>query len=365
MRRPYLRGKYGWFVQITLLLSLVAMVLSACGGSSNGGNNSNSGNTAAPIKVSLVTDIGGLNDNGFNHLSYVGYTKARKELNFDERVIQSTSQNDYVSNLTQAAQAADLVFAVGFLMQTPIYQVAKQFPNKKFAIIDGCATAPGKFDCTNLPNVAPLFFKEQEAGCLVGAMAGQMELDGKSKLPKLSGSNTISAVGGQAIPPVNHYIAGYKYCAQKVDPKVKVVVGFSQDFANVAKCKDLALTQIDQQKSDIVFQVAGGCGIGALDAANQKGVYGIGVDADQGYLHSDVITSALKRVDTAVYSTIVNFSKNQYTNTPPVFDLKQDGVGYATPSSDVPADAKAKADEFAQMIKSGTLTPPADIPADK
>ncbi|GHO44363.1 BMP family lipoprotein [Ktedonospora formicarum] len=360
MRRPFVRNKYGWFIQIALLLALFTMVLTACGGSNSntGGTNGNS-----TLKVALVTDVGGLNDNGFNHLSYVGYTKAKSELGFQERVIQSQSQNDYVSNLTQAAQAADLVFAVGFLMDGAIYQVAKKFPAKKFAIIDGCATAPNSFDCTSLPNVAPISFKEQEAGCLVGALAAQMELDGKSKIPQLSGSNTISAVGGQEIPPVVHYIAGYKYCAQKVNPSIKVLVGYSQDFAATAKCKDLALSQINQNKSDIVFQVAGGCGVGALDAANQKGVFGIGVDADQGYLHKSVITSAMKRVDTSVYSTIVDFSKNKFSNNPAVFDLQHDGVGYAPTSSDVPADAKAKADEFATMIKSGSLVPPATIPA--
>lgn len=267
-----------------------------------------------------------------------------------------------MTNLSQAAQAADLVIAVGFLMQTPLDQVAKQFPSKKFAIIDGCAIPAGKSDCETLPNVAPLFFKEQEAGCLVGALAAQMEVDGRAKVPKLLGKNTISAVGGLSIPPVNRYIAGYKFCAQKVDPSITVVINYSQDFTNTAKCKDTALSQINQHSADIIFQVAGGCGVGALDAANQRGVYGIGVDADQSYLYPSVITSALKRVDVAVYDTIDSFQKGGYTNNPPKFDLAHDGVGYATPSSDVPADAKAKAEDFANQIKNGSLTPPENIP---
>ena len=87
-----------------------------------------------------------------------------------------------MTNLSPAAQAAALVIAVGFLMQTPLDQVAKQFPSKNFAIIDSCAIPAGKSDCETLPNVAPLFFKEQEAGCLVGALAAQMEVDGKAKV---------------------------------------------------------------------------------------------------------------------------------------------------------------------------------------
>jgi basic membrane protein A len=350
--------KFKNLAPLASLLVLFAMILSACGGST--GSTSKTSNVQ---KVALVTDVGGLNDQGFNQLSYQGYKKAEAQYGYTEKVIQTQSQNDYVQNLTAAAQSANLVIAVGFLMETPLDQVAKQFPSKKFAIVDGCAIPAGQTNCDTLPNVAPLFFKEQEAGCLVGAIAGQMEVDGKSKVPNLLGKNTISAVGGLSIPPVNHYIAGYKYCAQKVDPSVNVLIGYSNTFNNTAACKDMALSQINQHQADIVFQVAGGCGVGALDAANQKNVYAIGVDSNQGYIHPNtIITSALKRVDTAVYDTIVNFETNKFTNNPPVFDLAANGVGYAPVNSAVPADAKAKADEFAAQIKAGTLVPPATIP---
>ncbi|MBO0780932.1 MAG: BMP family ABC transporter substrate-binding protein [Ktedonobacteraceae bacterium] len=352
--------RLGNLATLASLFTLFAMLVTACGGGNPSGTGGNTNQKTAK-KVAIVTDTGGLNDQGFNQLAYKGYKQALSEFGFSEKVVQTQSQNDYVQNLTSAAQAADLVIAVGFLMDTPIYQVAKQFPSKSFAIVDGCAVPAGQQDCVVLPNVAPLSFKEQEAGCLVGAMAAQMEVDGKSKISRLLGKNTIGAVGGLSIPPVNRYIAGYKYCAQKVDPSVQVKVNYSQDFSATAKCKDAALTLINQFQADIIFQVAGGCGIGALDAADQKGVFGIGVDNDQGYIHSSVITSALKRVDTAVYLTIKNFQNGQYSNKPPVFNLAQDGVGYATVSKDVPADAKQKADDFAKQIKDGTLTPPENI----
>jgi basic membrane protein A and related proteins len=356
--------RFGVIAQIASLSVLFMMVFTACGGgstTSNGGSGSPS--KPAALKVALVSDVGGLNDQGFNQLAYAGYKKAEAQYGFPEKVVQTTSPNDYVTNMTNAAQVADLVIGVGFLMQTPIDQVAKKFPNKKFALIDGCPTATPTSDCESLPNVAPLYFKEQEAGCLVGAMAGQMELDGKGKVSKLLGSNTIGAVGGQSIPPVNHYIAGYKYCATKVDPKITVLVNYSNDFAATAKCEDVAMSQINQHKADIIFQVAGGCGVGALDAAYQKGVLGIGVDADQHALHPNIITSALKRVDVSVFDTIKNFEDNKFNNNPAPFDLSIDGVGYAPVSTDVPADAQQKADEFAAQIKSGALVVPADIPA--
>ncbi|GAC1618139.1 MAG: BMP family ABC transporter substrate-binding protein [Ktedonobacteraceae bacterium] len=346
--------------KIASLLAIFSLLLVACGGNGSSGSPSGGGTTKPKLKVALVTDIGGLNDNGFNHLAYTGYQKAEKQYGFKEKIIQTTSQNDYVANLTQAAQAADLVLGVGFLMAQPLDSVAKQYPGKKFGLIDACAT-DAKGNCDNLPNVAPLFFKEQEAGCLVGAIAGQMEMDGKAKLSKLLGKNTIAADGGLAIPPVDHYIAGYKYCAQKVDPSITVLVGYSQDFTAPTKCKDLALGQINQHQADIIFQVAGGCGVGSLDAANSKGVYGIGVDADQGSLYPSVVTSALNRVDTAVYDTIKNTEDGSFSNSPPPFDLAHDGVGYANVATGLPDDLKAKAEDFANQIKSGAITVPDKI----
>lgn len=372
--------RIGGMASFATFLALFAMLLSACGSSSPTTTTGNGGNTPSASKgsvtVALVTDIGGLNDGGFNQLAYAGYTKAQKQYGFKSVVIQTQSQNDYVQNLTTAAQQADMVIAVGFLMQTPLDRIAKQFSSKKFAIVDGCAVPdPNKGACENLPNVAPLFFKEQEAGCLVGAMAGQMELDGKSKASKLLGNNMIGAVGGQAIPPVTRYIAGYKYCAQKVDSKVKFVLSYTNDFTDPSKCKAAAESQI-AEGADIIFQVAGGCGIGVLDAATEKNVYSIGVDADQskdssGKARPSVITSAEKRVDVAVYDIINDAETNQYASfvsqsagsNPPRFNLSNDGVGFATPSSDVPQDAVTTANNYENMIKSGSLTPPEAIPS--
>jgi basic membrane protein A len=340
------------------------MLLTACGGTTTGGGGTTPTPTAVPaVKVALVTDIGGLNDRSFNQLAYKGYTMAKTQYGFTEKVIQTVSQNDYVKNLTLASQSVGpggLVIAVGFLMQTPLDQIAKQNTNVHYAIVDGCALPTGSFNCDPLANVSPLFFKEQQAGCLVGAVAGQMELDGKAKVPNLLGASTIGAVGGIAVPPVVRYIAGYKYCAKKVDPNVKVYVNYSQDFVATAKCKDAALSQINQHQADIIFQVAGQCGLGALDAA--KNVYGIGVDADQGYLYPSIVTSAIKRVDTAVFTIIDLTQKGHYSNNLPNFDLSNNGVGYAPVSSQVPADAKATADMFAAQIQAGTLVVPEAIP---
>ena len=357
-------------------LTLFAMLLAACGGTTTTtGSGTPTPTTAkAAVTVGMVADIGGLNDGGFNQFSHAGYEKARAQYGFPDVVIQSTviSDAEYTKNITAAAQQADMVIGIGFLMQNAIYTVAKQFPNKKFALIDGCATNPADKTgaCVNLPNVAPLFFKEQEAGCLVGAIAGQMENDGKAKAPKLLGHNTISAVGGLAIPPDVRYIAGYKYCAQKVDPKVNVVIGYSNNFVDPTKCSAIADKQVSDNNADILFQVAGACGLGVLDSATKHNVYSIGVDVDQskdstGAVRPSVITSAVKRIDVAAYDIINMAETGTYANfvaNPTKFDLAHDGVGYATPSSDVPQDAVAEAMTFADMIKAGTLVPPEAIP---
>ncbi len=169
--------------------------------------------------------------------------------------------------------------------------IASAFPKNKFAIVDVDATG-----LKHKPkNVEGLLFHEQEAGYLVGYAAG---LWAKSHNGKAVGS-----VGGLKIPPVDRYIAGFQYGAKKADPGIKTLNGYSNDFVKQAKCKETALNQI-AQGSVVEFQVAGQCGLGVLDAAHEKNIFGVGVDADQGYLGSWVMTSALKRVDVAVYNAI-------------------------------------------------------------
>src|SRR5712691_7850756 len=182
--------RIGNLAPLASFLTILAMLLAACG-STTGGGASTPTTCKSSVKVALVTDIGGLNDRSFNQLAYAGYKKAEAQYCFTEKVIQTQSQNDYVKNLTLAAKSANLVVAVGFLMQVPLDHVAKTYASKKFAIVDGCATLTIGGNCDPLTNVAQLFFKEQEAGCLVGAVAGQMELDGKAKIPKLLGKSTI------------------------------------------------------------------------------------------------------------------------------------------------------------------------------
>jgi basic membrane protein A len=337
---------------VILTFCLSGLVAAGCGGddssSSSSGSSSQSTPEAKKIKVGLVTDIGGLNDRSFNQLANEGLERAKKELGVEGRVLTSTKNSDYVPNLSSLAQQKyDLVIGVGFLMADAMSTVAKKFPTTNFAIIDSSAPLlKGK-----PTNVRGLLFKEQEAGYLAGTLAGLYTKD-------QGGKQVVSTVGGQKIPPVDHYIAGFQAGAKKADPNIKTLNGYSQDFVKQDLCKEEALNQI-AEGSQVVFQVAGQCGLGALDAAKEKGVQGVGVDADQGYLGSQVLTSAVKKVDVAVFDTVKQAQDGSFKGgEDSVFDVKSGGVGLGKISS---KGTKYEGDvkKVQEQIAAGEIT---DIP---
>jgi basic membrane protein A and related proteins len=337
--------KHKWPVVVAILAALL-LAVAGCGGdneaaTTGGGGGATETSGGEAIKVGLVTDIGGLNDRGFNSLANKGLEDAKAQLGVEGRVLESKSDADYIPNLSEFGdQGYDLIVSVGFLMTDATTQAAKAYPDSTFAIVDSAFDPP-------LDNAQGLLFKEQETGCLVGAVAGLT-----------TKSNTITWVGGQQIPPVDRFIAGYQFCAKKVNPDVKVSGSYSQDFVDQAKCKEIALDQI-AKGSDVVFQVAGGCGLGALDAAKQKSVWGIGVDADQSFLGDHILTSAVKRVDVAVFKTIEAVQKGEAVGAGvTTFGLAEDGVGLGTVSPEVPQDVLDKVDELKQQILDGSLQIP-------
>jgi basic membrane protein A len=336
-----------------LLLVASCTVVTACGsddsdsGSTSTGTSSESTPEAKKIKVGLVTDIGGLNDRSFNQLANEGLEKAKSDLGIESRVLVSKANSDYVPNLsTLAQQKYDLVIGVGFLMAEAMDTVASKFPDTKFAIIDVDATTLK----SKPANVSGALFKEQEAGYLVGYMAGLYLKD--------NGGGTASSVGGQKIPPVDHYIAGYQAGVKAANPDAKTVNAYSQKFDDPAPCKEIALDQISKG-SKVIFQVAGGCGLGALDAAKEKKVQGIGVDADQAYLGDQIMTSALKKVDQAVFDEVKAVQGGTFKggdNT--IFDVKSGGVGIGD-TNEVGAKYADAIKAEQEKIASGELS---DIP---
>jgi basic membrane protein A and related proteins len=347
------KGKtWFWWLAAVLAVFALATVGAGCGGDDDddeaAADTATEGDTGAAggeaIRVGLVTDIGGLNDRGFNSLANQGLEQAADELGVETRVLESKSDADYIPNLSQLGdEGYDLVISVGFLMGEATQKAAQEYPDTDFAIVDFAYEAPES-------NLQGLVFKEQEVGYLVGYLAGLKTETG-----------VVSTVGGQKIPPVDRFIAGFQAGAKASNPDVQTLNGYSQDFVDQAKCKEVALDQI-AKKSDIVFQVAGGCGLGALDAADEKGVLGIGVDADQGHLGDHILTSAQKKVDQAVFQTIEKAANQEFEGGGvTVFGLAEDGVGPGKFNGDVTDEDQEKLDEVSQQITDGEITIPETV----
>ena len=335
----------GLVLRFATLAAIAALTLAAGASARTDGAAAPQAKQATTFKIGLVTDIGGLNDRSFNHLAYTGLLRAKSKLKVQTRVLTSTQNSDYIPNLASLAQQRyNLIIGVGFLMSDAINTVATRFPQQRFAIIDFSQAA-----LKDKPkNVRGLLFKEQEAGYLVGYLAALVE---KAR----AGRDTISSVGGQKIPPVDHYIAGYKAGARKAVKGIRVLNGYSQSFTDIAACKELALNQI-AAGSHIVFQVAGGCGLGALDAAKSKGNWGIGVDADQAYLGRHILSSALKKVDVAVYTSIAQIKSGKFRGGgDTTFSVKNGGVGIGKISSRVPKSFVARVKAIQKQIASGKI----------
>jgi basic membrane protein A len=312
----------------------------------------------AAVRVAIVTDIGGLNDRGFNQLANVGLTRAKRQLGVDGRAYITNSANDRTSNLRTAAQSGyGLVLPIGVLFAFgPIDAVAPSFPNTKFAGIDVLWS-----DLKEKPtNVRGVQFREQEAGYLVGYIAGLRVRDEP-------GRDVISAVGANRVPAIVRFIAGYRAGARRANRRVQVLVNYANDptFADQAKCKETTLDQIDRG-SRVAFMVAGGCGLGGHQAAKERRIWSIGVDADQYFLGRHVLTSATKRVDVAVYDMIRAYQRNPsgfrggFNSN---YTVRNNGVGYGRLSLKLSKAKRAeytrKANAIKRLIARGKIKPPA------
>jgi basic membrane protein A len=333
-------------IPAAVLVVALALLASGCGSKKKAATTVAAPTTTAAasgFRVGLVTDLGGLNDRGFNHLAFVGLQKASTDFGVAIRVVQSASPADYVPNLSSLAnQGYNLVIGVGFTEIQAMATVAKQYPKSHFAIVDVSNADEGK-----LKNVEGLLFREQQVGYLAGYASGLAA--------KARGGTTVSTVGGQKQPPVDRYIAGFEAGAKAAFPAVKTLNAYSQDFTVQAKCKEIALNQI-AAGSVVVFQVAGGCGLGALDAAKEKGVWGVGVDADQGFLGPYILTSALKGVDQAVYLAIKDAKEGHFKGgQDAIYGLEQKGVGLGKFSPRAPKGIEAKTKQIEAEIVSGKI----------
>ncbi len=280
-------------------------------------------------KVGIVFDIGGKNDRSFNAAAWEGVKRAEKDFDIELRDVEPGNPTSIEPAMRAFAERKfDLIIGVGFAQGPIMQKVATDYPNIKFAIIDGVIfEADGK---TPKENVASLVFREHEGSYLVGIIAAETTKTG-----------TIGFVGGMDIPLIHRFETGYREGAQSVDPNIKVIKNFvgvtDHAWNNPGKGKELSLAQI-QKGADVIFTAAGNSGLGAFDAAEQYGKdangrankYVIGVDSNQnGVKPGFVLTSMVKRVDVAVYDVVRDITQGKFDGGFHVFGLDKDGIAYA------------------------------------
>jgi basic membrane protein A and related proteins len=319
---------------IALALVVAVVMLSACGGTTQG--------ATGKATFGMVTDTGGIGDKSFNDAAWAGFTKAAKEVGLagDPPMVQSAKADDYIPNLTTVSSKCDLTIGVGFMMQDAIKQVATKNPNKKFATID---------TVVDLPNVRSQLFAENEGSFLVGVAAGMT-----------TKSNVVGFVGGMEGDLIKKFEVGFIAGVKSVNPAAKVLVNYTGSFSDAALGKQAAMTQFEA-KADVIFHASGGCGIGVIGAADEKGFWAIGVDSDQAAVSTKnkVLCSMIKRVDVACYNSIMDVENGKFTGGTKVFDLKVDGVGVSDNGKNLTADVTAKIDAYKAAIVSGKIKAPA------
>ena len=299
---------------------------------------------AADFAPAIIYDMGGKFDKSFNQSANDGTVRFKKETGIEVREFEVTNAAQREQAMTRFAQrGSQVIVAIGFSQASAVEAVAKKFPNVKFAIIDGTV---------NLPNVQSINFREQESSFLCGMAAALASKTGK-----------VGFVGGMDIPLIRRFACGYVQGARHANANVEVFQNMTGTTAaawnDPTKGGELAKSQIGRG-ADVIFHASGNTGGGVMQAAKDAGKLSIGCDANQNYLHpGSVLTSAVKRVDVAVYQTIMDAKNGTWKGGPIVLGLAEGGVGYSldehnrkliTPAMEAKL-ATAKADIISGQLK--------------
>lgn len=334
-----------------LIVCLLVFGISSCGPKTEAKKD-------CQIRVGIVFDIGGKNDRSFNAAAWEGVQRAERDLPICLHDVEPGNPTSIEPAMRAFAERNfDLIIGVGFAQGPIMQKVAEDYPNIKFAIVDGVIfEKDGK---TPKTNVASLVFREHEGSFLVGMIAAE-----KSK------SGVLGFVGGMDIPLIHRFAKGYEEGAKAVNPNAKVVVNYvgvtDAAWNNPGKGKELALSQINQG-ADVIFTAAGNSGLGAFDAVEQFGrnasgeanKFVIGVDSNQnGVKPGFVLTSMVKRVDNAVYDVVKEVLGGQFKGGFHVFGLDKDGVAYAMDENNkgiIPDEVLKQVEEAKGKIVAGEI----------
>ncbi len=324
------------------LILLSILMLSAITLYARGGEEAEEGK----VKIGLVTDVGKVDDKTFNQFAYEGMMRAAKKFGLEANYIETQQPTDYDKNIqTFAEEGYDMIITVGFMITDSTLKMAAQYPDIKFAGVDQFYGEP-------LDNTMGLLFAEDQSGYVAGALAAMM-----------SETGVIGIVAGMEIPPVIKFRKGYENGARYINPDIKVLGVYIDSFTAPDRGKAAAEAQI-ADGADVIFGAGGPTGSGGIVAAMEKGVFGIGVDQDEYYTTMGggpapyLLSSAMKRVDNAVYSAIEAFAKDTFKGGHYMGSAENEGIGYA-PFHDaedkVSRKVKAKLDEILEKLADGSL----------
>jgi basic membrane protein A len=323
-------------------LLLIAAALLATTLTTTGGNASKN----LEPRVGFVAYAGSVpTSHTLDGLSLVGFLRAEKQLSIRGRVAYISPTRGPGSVLQSLArQGYDLIIAPLF-DPAPVVSVAKRFPDVRFLLVDWQpGTGRGK-------TIDRAVFRAEQGAYLAGYLAALMA-------QRKGGKPLISAVGGYPFYGVTRWIIGFRAGAKKADPRITVRVDYSKDFSNPSKCRRVALSQI-AAGSRVIFDVAGACGVGALRAAREKGVWGIGVDVDQSFFGPHILTSAVMRLDRGVFDAVRRFT---HRRLPPgagiVYDVRNAGVQLGRISPKVPPQFLRRVERIRRQIADGTIRVP-------
>ncbi len=342
--------------KIGLVAAMAVTTLAGCG-NSGGGSAGNDGEKECPIKVGFVTDTGGIDDKSFNQGSWEGIVRWAEENGYSTEngkcigYIQSSAESDYVPNLSSMAdQGYDIVVAAGFLFKDSMDQVSKQFPDTKFFIID---------EVVEEPNVVSGMFAAEQSSYLVGIAAAMQA--------KAEGGDTVGFVGGIDSELIKAFQAGFEQGVWSVDPQMKVMVDYAGAFDDAAKGSSLAEKQYGAG-AKVIYHAAGGTGAGVIKTAMEKAeagnpVWVIGVDRDQyedGKYGSEgksvILTSALKKVDSATYQVSKSVQDNTFEGGKTLmFDISNEGVGIPAENPNLSEDIVNALNAAQNDIKDGKV----------
>jgi len=329
------------------LLLTCALVLGACskpaGSASQGDGEARVPGGGSPLRLALVTDVGGLGDKSSNAAAYAGLVRAKTKLGAEIQVLESKSPADYQPNLTVLAdEDFDEVFAIGSRMRDDLEAIARLYPRRRFTIVDAVV---------DQANVTSFTFREQEGSFLAGALAAMMS---KTKM--------IGFLGGADLPRLRKFQAGFAAGAREVDPKMKVLDRYVGSFQDVAAAKERAGTLLDGG-ADIIYVAAGKAGLGAIDEVRSRsGAFAIGVDSDQDALApGKILTSVVKRFDLAVWRSALETQALKQTSGTIELGLENEGVSltdFKFTRSVIGPARLARLAKIRHAIVEGKITPP-------